>query len=132
MQNRVNKRGSCSLHAVCDNSIRLCCYFAASVFHCNGSVAKGRKQKAEKARKTLSRLGIEPAFNATDVKGVLIPRISEIYPLSRNDRKMQRHFLIGRLQGRNVVSRIFYFLRKLYRALFHDFGEYKMTYFQFC
>lgn len=77
MQNRVNKRGSCSLHAVCDNSIRLCCYFAASVFHCNGSVAKGRKQKAEKAWKTLSRLGIEPAFNATDVKGVLIPRISD-------------------------------------------------------
>ena len=116
MQNRVNKRGSCSLHAVCDNSIRLCCYFAASVFHCDGSVAKGRKQKAEKAwsrGKTLSRLGIEPASNATDVKGVLIPRISDgRFILFRAT--IVRCKDISSLEdyrGGVIVSRVFYFLR---------------------
>lgn len=46
MQNRANKRGSCSLRGVCDNSIRLRCDFAG-VFWYAESVWQGKRKEVQ-------------------------------------------------------------------------------------
>ena len=50
VQNRVNKRGSCSLHPVCDNSIRLVCRCSVVYFQVRRISYQEKERKRERGR----------------------------------------------------------------------------------
>lgn len=58
------QKGSCSLHVVCDNSIRLCRYFATVYFTATDQLP--REEEKKKKEEEVESLGYWARFNAAD------------------------------------------------------------------